>query len=88
MVEDVELAKIPADMPHMRDARGAGQVRAALAEAGASTQPLRRGGRRRWIRDAKLLAQILSFMRSGLWIGVVSGLVSSGLGLKAHKLYQ
>ena len=38
-----------------RDARGAGQVRAALAEAGASTQPLRRGGRRRWIRDQSSL---------------------------------
>ena len=85
MVEDVELAKIPADMPHMRDARGAGQVRAALAEAGASTQPLRRGGRRRWIRDASSLRKYYHLCERAL---DRSGLVSSGLDLKAHKLYQ
>ena len=86
MVEDVELAKIPADIPRMRDARGAGQVRAALAEAGASAQPLRRGGRRRWIRDAELHIIIYALEANGPLD--FSGLVSSGLDLKAHKLYQ
>ena len=83
MVEDVELAKIPADMPHMRDARGAGQVRAALAEAGASTQPLRRGGRRRWIRDAGALLGERLVSPDGLWIGEVGWTLTF-----LHKLYQ